>query len=129
DLYDSVYGQARRLVERQSQMMPFATSSGFTHMLKHLAPDYVYVSESLSGGSGENITAVKGWVGQIVVVVGADGGALGGLVDTEDESYGREEKGEKWWQNAEMVGLGKGVEIVDSAKVGEDFDRRVGGRD
>jgi len=98
-------------------------------MLKHLAPDYVYVSESLSGSTGENIAAVKGWVGQVVVVVGADGGALGGLVDTEDESYGREQKEEKWWQSAEMVGLGKGAEIVDSAKVGEDFDRRVGGRD
>lgn len=114
--------------------MPFATPTGCVHMLRHLAPDTVYIVEALAGQSGEVVEQIRGWVGQVVVVVGTDGGGLGGLVDTEDELSGREGGKERvrdgrWWQSGDIVGLGKGVEVVDGIKVGEDFERRVGGRE
>jgi len=91
-------------------------------MLKHLGPEIVYVSESLSGKDGSNVQAIKDWVGQIVVVVGGD---AAGLVETEDEMSGQEKK---WWEGSDMVGLGKGVEVVDAIRLGDDWDRRVGGK-
>jgi hypothetical protein len=95
----------------------------------------VYVVDSLSGADGTNIEAIKGWVGQVVVIVGGEGTGLGGLIDTEDEGEGRAHgsvgpaRKERWWENSTMIGLGKGVEIVDGAKLTEDFDRRVAGRE
>jgi hypothetical protein len=91
-------------------------------MLKHLGPDVVYVSESLSGNDGANIQAIKGWTSQIVVVLGGD---AAGLIETEDEMTGQERK---WWETSNMVGLGKGVEIVDAIRVGDDWERRVGAK-
>jgi hypothetical protein len=104
-------------------------------MLKHLAPDVVYVVDSLTGANGENVEAVKGWVGQILIVAGGDGSGLGGLIDTEDEgetgsaNERRKTGAARWWQNSAMVGLGKGVEVVDGVRLAEDWDRRVVGRD
>jgi hypothetical protein len=101
-------------------------------MLKHLAPDVVYVVDSLTGDQGENVEAVKGWVGQVLVVTGGDGSGLGGLIDTEDEGEGggeRRKASARWWQESAMVGLGKGVEVVDGVRLAEDWDRRVVGRD
>ncbi|KAF2843797.1 hypothetical protein M501DRAFT_924968 [Patellaria atrata CBS 101060] len=130
-LYASINAQALRLVERPVQVMPFTTPTGHIHLLRHLSPDLVYITESLSGDRGENVEQVKGWVGQIVVVVGGDGAGLGGLVDTEDEAEGR--KGEhhvsKWWESGDIVGLGKGVEVVDGVRFEDDFERRVSGRE
>ena len=34
----------------------------------------------------------------------------------------------EWWADSEFVGLGRGVEVVDVRRVGEDWGRRVGGR-
>lgn len=135
ELYQLLYDQAARLVEKPANILTFATPQGFVHILKHVTPDLVYVVDSLSGTGGANIEAVKGWVGQVVVVVGGEGTGLGGLIDTEDEGEGRApESGgparkERWWENSAMIGLGKGVEIVDGAKLTEDFDRRVAGRE
>lgn len=70
---------------------------------------------------------ISGWVGQVVLVVGDEGGH-GGLVDSEDEA-GEEEKRERWWEGDERIGLGKGIEVVEGLRVGEDWKRRVGGRD
>lgn len=107
-------------------------------MLKHLGPDTVYIVDALSGTNGTNVEDIKRWVGQTVVVVGSDGTGLGGLVDTDDEgpaskSKSKTEHGhlhaEKWWESADMVGLGKGVEVVDASRLTEDFERRVGGRE
>jgi hypothetical protein len=120
--YDMLFKQASRLVSTQDSIMPFSTPGGFTHMLKHLGPNIVYVSESLSGKDGANVQAVKGWVGQVVVVVGGD---AAGLVETEDEMGGHDRK---WWEGSDMVGLGKGVEVVDAIRLGDDWDRRVGGK-
>ncbi|CBX99592.1 hypothetical protein IAQ61_005154 [Plenodomus lingam] len=137
-LWNTLHTQALRLVEHPSMVMPFATPTGFVHMLRHIAPDLVYVVDALSGDHGKNIEDIKRWVGQTIVVVGADGTGLGGLVDTDDESSvgGAGAKGEhalahgqRWWENADMVGLGKGVEIVDAGRLADDYERRVGGRE
>jgi hypothetical protein len=128
DFYDLLYKQAVTLVENPVSVLPFTTPTGWVHMLKHLSSDIVYVVDNLSGNHGENIEAAKGWVGQIVVVVGGDGTGLGGLIDTEDEGDGTDHKVKaKWWQDNSMIGLGKGVEVVDGARVAEDWDRRVNG--
>jgi hypothetical protein len=135
-LYDRLHEEALQLVPKPTMAMPFSTPTGCVHMLRHLAPDVVYIVEALAGTRGEVVEQVRKWVGQIVVVVGSDGGGLGGLVDTEDEMSGREggkeridAREEKWWQDAEVTGLGRGVEVVDGIKVGEDFERRVVGRE
>ena len=72
---------------------------------------------------GEYVSQVEGWVGQVVVVLGG-----GGLVDTETEDEGGEEDGReyrKWWMDEGRVGLGKGVEVVEGVRVGEDWGKRV----
>jgi hypothetical protein len=35
----------------------------------------------------------------------------------------------KWWESTDMVGLGKGVEVVDGTRLTDDYERRVGGRE
>ena len=131
DLFDLLYKQAGRLVEKPSNVLSFTTPTGFVHMLKHLAPDAVYVVDSLAGDDGSNIDAIRGWVGQVVVVVGGDGSGLGGLIDTEDEGDGsvKSTRKNRWWEHSEMVGLGKGVEVVDGVRFAEDWERRVVGRE
>lgn len=116
--------------------MPFTTPTGYVHMLKHLAPNLVYIVDALSGTNGSNIADVRNWVGQTIVVVGSDGTGLGGLVDTDDEGPASRSKSEhshlhadRWWEKTDMVGLGKGVEIVDASRLTDDFERRVGGRE
>lgn len=104
-------------------------------MLKHIGPDLVYIVDALSGHNGANVEEVKRWVGQTIVVVGSDGTGLGGLVDTDDEGPIAKSKSEhaghesRWWESADIVGLGKGVEIVDASRLEDDFERRVGGRE
>lgn len=128
-LYNSIYAQALRLVEKPTMVMPFTTPSGHVHILRHLAPDLVYLTEDLSGVQGEYVEQIRNWVGQVMIVVGAGGVGLG-LVDTEDEGEGGGRvRDKKWWETTNMIGLGKGVEVVDSARLIDDFERRVGGKD
>ncbi|KAF2197535.1 hypothetical protein GQ43DRAFT_444163 [Delitschia confertaspora ATCC 74209] len=129
-LWNTLHTQALRLVETPAMVMPFTTPTGHVHMLKHLGPDIVYMVDALSGTKGSNVDDIRRWVGQTVVVVGGDGTGLGGLVDTDDEGPASksEHHHEKWWENTDMVGLGKGVEIVDAARFTDDFERRAGGR-
>ena len=112
-------------------VMPFSVPSGYVHMLRHIGPELVYVVDALSGVNGANIEDIKRWVGQTIVVVGGDGTGLGGLVDTDDEAPAHKGKSEhavsKWWESADMVGLGKGVEVVDASRFGDDYERRTGG--
>jgi hypothetical protein len=116
-------------------VMPFSQPSGFVHMLRHIGPDLAYVVDALSGTSGSNIADLKRWVDQTIVVVGSDGTGLGGLVDTDDEDHhtkkgkSTEHSVSKWWESADMVGLGKGVEVVDASRLTDDYERRVGGRE
>ncbi|OCK78085.1 hypothetical protein K432DRAFT_357451 [Lepidopterella palustris CBS 459.81] len=133
-LWNSLHVQALRLVETPTMVMPFTAPTGHVHMLKHLGPDVVYMVEALAGANGTNIEQIKSWVGQVIVVVGGDGAGLGGLVDTDDEggpakAEGGFGSGARWWETGDMVGLGKGVEVVDGVRIREDFERRVGGRE
>ncbi|KAI4943992.1 hypothetical protein J4E91_009140 [Alternaria rosae] len=133
-LWNTLHSQALRLVEDPAMVMPFNTTTGFVHMLRHLGPELVYVVDALSGVNGQNIDDVRKWVGQTIVVVGGDGTGLGGLVDTDDEGPMRKGKESehtvRWWQvRNDMIGLGKGVEVVDASRLEDDYERRVGGRD
>lgn len=122
-MFSTLYTQAKALVNKETEIMPFTTPTGYIPILKHLAPDTVYLQETLSL-SGDAIAQTKDWIGRdLVLVVGESG--HGGLVDSEDE---HEEK-EKWWHHDPRIGLGKGVEIVDGLRVGEDWRRRIGGHD
>ncbi|KAL9080995.1 MAG: hypothetical protein Q9159_007459 [Coniocarpon cinnabarinum] len=125
-MYNALATQAATLVSHPTHILPFTTPTGHVHMLKHLAPSLVYIQESLCGERGQLVRDIGGWVGQCVVVVGAEGA---GLVDTETEDEGpRREEGKKWWQDERIVGLGKGVEVVEGMKLGEDWGKRVEGR-
>ncbi|TKA74592.1 hypothetical protein B0A49_03659 [Cryomyces minteri] len=139
-LYTALHAQALTLVDLASMILPFTTRTSYIHILRHLAPSVVYLTDSLATPAA--VESVKGWVGQVVLVVG-DRGGTGGLVDTEDEreeeghgGEGREKdegegegEGRRWWEDSELVGLGKGVEIVDIGRVGDDWARRVGERE
>ena len=123
-MFNTLYTQAQALVSKETEIMPFTTPTGFIPILKHLAPETVYLQETLSS-SGDAIPQIKDWVGHDIVLVVGESGHGGLLVDSEDE---QEEK-EKWWHNDARIGLGKGVEIVDGLRVGEDWRRRIGGHD
>ncbi|KAI9755475.1 MAG: hypothetical protein M4579_004266 [Chaenotheca gracillima] len=124
--YNALHSHALTLVEDETMILPFTTPTGHVHMLRHLAPEIVYVQESLSGTNGDAVTHISGWVGQVIVVVGAEGGH-GGLIDSEDEAGKSKEHGDHWWQSSDRVGLGKGVDVVDGMRVGDDWAKRVGG--
>ncbi|KAL6720565.1 hypothetical protein ACLMJK_002489 [Lecanora helva] len=125
-MFDTLYTQAQALVDKDTMIMPFSTPFGYIHLLRHLGPETVYLQQTLSGPRGDAISQISGWVGQILLVVGDESGH-GGLVDSEDER-GTESK-DQWWHDDPRIGLGKGVEIVDGLRVGEDFRRRIGGHD
>jgi hypothetical protein len=123
-IFKALYDQAMALVEKESMIMPFTSPSGHLHLLRSLAPETVYLQESLCGEEGEIAERLSGWVKQTVVVVGAEGGH-GGLVDTDDEDGLNKSNPSKWWQKEDRTGLGKGLAVVDSFKVGEDWQRRI----
>jgi len=128
-LFDALWTQSLALVDRPSMIMPFTTPTGYIHILRHLAPSLVYLSDSptISGHKGDNVAQLQGWVGQTVVVVGDQGD--GGLADTETEDEGdRPIQKDTWWEASDLVGLGKGVEVVDTGHVGDDWAKRLGGR-
>ncbi|KEQ81519.1 hypothetical protein M438DRAFT_376740 [Aureobasidium pullulans EXF-150] len=132
-LFDALWQKSQSLVDKPSQVLPFSTPTGYIHILRHLSPSLVYLTDapSLSGQRGEHIQQLKGWVGQTILVVGDDG--AGGLVDTETETEDEAlhkgkapERSDKWWGSSELVGLGKDVEVVDIGRMGDDWWRRVG---
>lgn len=125
-LYKTLHNQALALVDRDTMILPYTSPNGHKHILRSLAPEVVYIQESLCGRDGEVVSDLSGWVRQTVIVIGDEGGH-GGLVDTDDESAGRQH--ETWWQKEERTGLGKRVAVVESLKIGEDWERRVNERD
>lgn len=125
--FKTLYTQAQALVEKDSMIMPFSTPGGYVHLARHLFPELVYVQESLTGGQGEPAVHISGWVRQVIVVVGDEGGR-GGLIDSDDESA-LGEKEEKWWKKEGVTGLGKRIDVVDVVRVGDDWRRRVRGLD
>ncbi len=128
-LFNALYAQAQGLVEKDTMILPFTTPTGHVHLLRHLAPEIVYLHEKLSGRDGDVITHISGWVGQVVLVVG-DKGGHGGLVDSEDdEGHSGGQSCDRWWEKDSRIGLGKGIEVVEGLRVREDWRRRVGGHD
>lgn len=125
--FKTLYTQAQAIVEKESMIMPFSTPTGYVHLVRHLAPDLVYVQESLTGKDGDAVQHISGWVRQVIVVVGDEGGR-GGLIDSDDESA-LADKGEKWWQEEGTTGIGKRIDVVDVHRVGDDWRRRVRGLD
>ncbi|KAF2209932.1 hypothetical protein CERZMDRAFT_29429, partial [Cercospora zeae-maydis SCOH1-5] len=131
--FDNLQQQAQALVDHPTKIMPFSTSAGYVSILRHLAPQIVYISSTLSGRDGETVAQLKGWVGHTVLVVGDDG--HGGLADTETETETederkRQKKSEKrWWEHSSIVGLGKEIDVVDAMRMGDDWARRVNGRE
>lgn len=125
--FRTLYTQGQALVEKESMIMPFNSSSGYVHLVRHLSPDLVYVQESLTGDKGDAVQHISGWVRQVIVVVGDEGGR-GGLIDSDDESA-LADKGEKWWQREGTTGIGKRIDVVDVLRVGDDWRRRVRGLD
>lgn len=59
-----------------------------------------------------------------MLVVGAESGH-GGLADSESEAEAKSSKVEKWWEREDRVGRGRGVVVVDSIRVHDDWARRV----
>ena len=128
-MFNTLYMQAQALVEKETMIMPFTTPTGYVQLLRHIAPEVVYVPATHSGSGGEAVKHISGWVGQVVLIVGDETGH-GGLVDSEDERGALgEDKRDQWWQNDPKIGLGKGIEVVEGLRVGEDWRRRVRGHD
>ncbi|KAF4977558.1 hypothetical protein FZEAL_5929 [Fusarium zealandicum] len=126
--FNSVYSQALSLVEKETMVLPFTTPNGHVHILRHLQPEVVYLQKSLSGEDGSIITTLQTWLRHdVILVVGADGGS-GGLADSESEAE-RAGKSQEWWQRPERVGRGRGVVVVDSMRLNDDWARRVQGQE
>lgn len=125
--FRTLYTQAQALVEKENMIMPFSTPTGYVHLVRHLSPDLVYAQESLTGEKGDAVQHISGWVRQVIVVVGDEGGR-GGLIDSDDESA-LADNGEKWWQKEGTTGIGKRIDVVDVLRVGDDWRRRVRGLD
>ncbi|EXJ94916.1 hypothetical protein A1O1_00034 [Capronia coronata CBS 617.96] len=121
-LYQTLCNQATEIVDQETLILPYTSPNGHKHILRSLAPEIVYIQESLCGRDGEIVSDLSGWVRQTVVVIGDEGGH-GGLIDTDDEAT--TQKPDTWWQKEERTGLGKRVAVVESLKIGEDWQRRV----
>ncbi|KAH6656885.1 hypothetical protein BKA67DRAFT_655190 [Truncatella angustata] len=126
--FNAVYSQALTLVEKETMIMPFTSENGHVHILHHLQPEVVYLQGSLAGENGVHITRLQSWLRyDVILIVGADGGH-GGLADSESEAE-RPSRPEKWWQREDRVGRGRGVVVVDSLRVSDDWARRVQGKE
>lgn len=128
-LFKTLYNQANALVDRDTCILPFTSREGHKHILRSIQPEIVYVQESLCGIDGSLVSELQGWVRQTVVVIGDEGG-FGGLIDsdTEDETSGQkrtEADAGRWWRKESVTGVGRGVSVVESLHVGEDWRRRV----
>jgi hypothetical protein len=128
--FDALYEEAQTLVEKKTMVLPFTSATGHVHMLRHLGPDVVYLQESMAGNNGEVITHLQTWLKQdVVLVVGANGGH-GGLADSDSEiGEATTAKQEHWWEREDRVGRGRGVIVVEGSHVGDDWARRVEGKD
>ncbi|KFZ08372.1 hypothetical protein V502_09383 [Pseudogymnoascus sp. VKM F-4520 (FW-2644)] len=129
--FNALWTEAEDVVEKKTMIFPFTTQGGHVHILRHLAPDVIYLQEALSGKEGDVITHLQTWLrGDVVVVVGGDHG-VGGLADSESEAEQAtpEQKVEKWWEKEERVGRGRHVFVVENLRVGDDWSRRIEGKD
>ena len=128
--FTALYSQALGLVEKETMVMPFTSPNGHVHILRHLQPEVVYLQESLAGDNGNYVMQLQTWLRHdVILIVGADGSG-GGLADSDSEGPGKpEEKEDIWWEREERVGRGRGVVVVDSLMVSDDWERRVLGKE
>ncbi|KAM5343096.1 hypothetical protein ACJ41O_014062 [Fusarium nematophilum] len=126
--FNSMYSEALGLVENDTMVILFTTPNGHVHILRQLQPDVIYLQKSLSGEDGSTITTLQTWLRHdVILVVGADGGS-GGLADSESEAE-RAGNSEEWWQRPDRVGRGRGVVVVDTMRLHDDWARRVQGQE
>lgn len=110
-------------------ILPFTSPNGHVHILRHLQPEVIYLQESLAGDNGTVVTQLQTWLRHdIILVVGAESGH-GGLADSESEAEKPGKSVEKWWHREDRVGRGRGVIVVDSVRINDDWARRVQGKD
>lgn len=129
-LFKTLYNQANAIVDRDTSIIPFTRLDSCKHILRSIQPELVYIQESLCGADGSIVSELQGWVRNVVVVIGDEGG-YGGLVDSDEEDNAGKyksdsgEDGDKWWKRESVSGLGRGVSIVESLRVADDWRRRV----
>ncbi|PHH65795.1 hypothetical protein CDD81_1522 [Ophiocordyceps australis] len=127
--FKAIYSQAVSLVETKTKIIPFTTPTGHTHILRQIQPDIIYLEESLAGENGSIITNLQTWLRHdVILVVGAEHG-VGGLADSEPEAENNTSDERKWWQRPERVGRGRGIIVVDSVHVHDDWVRRAQGQE
>ncbi|SPQ20577.1 fb7dd7d8-acc8-4d4e-a0a0-88386be81fff [Thermothielavioides terrestris] len=127
--YNAIYAQAKALVEKESMILTFTTPNGHAHILRHIQPEIIYLQESLSGDNGSVVTNLQSWLRHdVILVVGAESGH-GGLADSESEAEKPGKEKELWWHREDRVGRGRGVVVVDGARVQDDWARRVLGKE
>ncbi|PHH74728.1 hypothetical protein CDD82_4806 [Ophiocordyceps australis] len=127
--FKAIYLQAVPLVETKTKIIPFTTPTGHTHILRQIQPDIIYLEESLAGENGSIITNLQTWLRHdVILVVGADNG-VGGLADSEPEAEHSNNDERKWWQRPDKVGRGRGIIVVDSVHVHDDWVRRAQGQE
>ena len=66
--YDDLHSHALTIVPHPAHIIPFSVSTSFVHLLRHLAPQLVYIQADLAGVDGEHLAQIKGWVGRVVLV-------------------------------------------------------------
>ncbi|KAF7904355.1 hypothetical protein EAF00_001689 [Botryotinia globosa] len=124
--FGPIYNEALGLVEKETMVLPFTTPTGHVHILRHLAPEFIYLQESLAGANGSVINHLQSWFREdVVLIVGADGGH-GGLADSESEAESQvSRKREQWWEREDRVGLGRGVVVIEGNRIGDFWARKV----
>lgn len=129
-LFKTLYNQANAIVDRDTSIIPFTRLESCKHLLRSIQPELVYIQESLCGTDGSIVSELQGWVRNVVVVIGDEGG-YGGLVDSDEEDNVEKYRADnvegegKWWKRESVSGLGRGVSIVESLRVADDWRRRV----
>ena len=110
-------------------ILTYTTPNGHSHILRHIQPEIIYLQESLAGDNGSIVTSLQNWLRHdIILVVGAESGE-GGLADSESEAEKSGKSDELWWHREDRVGRGRGVVVVDGARVQDDWARRVLGKE
>ncbi|KAJ8064700.1 hypothetical protein OCU04_007020 [Sclerotinia nivalis] len=124
--FGTIYNEALGLVEKETMVLPFTTPTGHVHILRNIAPEFIYLQESLAGENGSVINHLQSWFREdVVLIVGADGGH-GGLADSESEAESQVSgRKEQWWEREDRVGLGRGVVVVEGNRVGDYWARKV----
>lgn len=94
-------------------IIPHTTEAALLPLLRHLAPEAVYMDESLVGEGGATVAGLleANWVGAVIVVAIGDQGKGKGVVDG-------------WQQDVQR--FGKRCTIITKSNIRGDWTARVG---